>query len=775
MSDPKRRILELRGELAAHNRRYYEEAKPEVSDAEYDKLYRELQELEEANPEYLTPDSPTQRVGGRAQTGFRSVRHAVPMLSLDNVFAKDGEEAVRKFIVSVENELRRKDALPERPLEWLVEPKIDGVAINLRYEHGIFAEGTTRGDGETGDDITENLRTVRNIPLQLKGDVIPAVLEVRGEVYFPVAAFEATNAAQVAAGEAPYANPRNTAAGALKQLDSTITASRRLEYVGYGLGEISGAEIPQTQQAMLEWLHALGFPTHAKTWLCGSLEEVMGAIQELDVARRLFPFETDGAVIKLNDRTLREAAGYTSRAPRWARAYKYAPEQAITVLRDITIQVGRTGVLTPVAELEPVFVSGSTISRATLHNEDEIRRKDIRIGDSVVIEKAGEVIPAVIRVLEEKRPEGTEPFDFVAYTGGKCPACGGAIHRSEEYVFWVCENPACPAQLTRRVEYLAKRGALEIDALGESVADKLVERGLVKEPLDVFDLTQATLETLNLGTETEPRTYGAKNAAKLIETRERARTLPLARWLFALAIPELGETTAYDLAQVHDDLGAVAKSPILEDILSLDRLRAEAAAAKPGRRKKGETGAEAVPEQEKYDGLLKQIEETKGRLDAAGVGIRTRRKDGEGFTTKVGPVTAKAVLDYFASAPGQKVLARLAQLGISPKGGSAGGGGAVKPFAGKTFVLTGTLPTLKRGEAADKIRAAGGSVSSSVSKKTDYLLAGAEAGSKLDEARSLGVEEMSEETFLRMLAEPDGDGETRPSGKGEVAQSELSL
>lgn len=779
--DIRERLHRLRLEIEEHNRRYYEEAAPTVSDAEFDALLRELRELEEAHPELITPDSPTQRVGGKPLTGFKSVRHRVPMLSLDNIFAKDGEEAVRKWVTSVENELRKKGALPDEPLTFLVEPKVDGVAMNLRFEKGIFTCGATRGDGETGDDITENLKTIRKIPLRLK-DTPPEDLEIRGEVYLPIAGFQKIKAEQEAAGEVPFVNPRNAAAGSLKQLDSRAVAKRPLEFIAYGLGHTSDdAEVPDSQSGLLKWLHKFGLPTHPAnhTWLCHSVEEIMAAIDELDAKRHHFGFETDGAVIKLNDRALREEVGYTSRAPKWARAYKYAPEQAQTLLRAITIQVGRTGVLTPVAELDPVFVSGTTVSRATLHNEDEIRRKDIRIGDTVVIEKAGEIIPAVIRVVTERRPPEAKPFDFLAHIGGKCPACGGPVRRNPEFAWWVCENPSCPAQKTRRLEYMAKRGALEIESLGGIVADKLVEHGLVEEPLDIYDLTEEQLASLNLGTASEPRVFGAKNAAKLIETREKARTMPLGRWLHALAIPEIGETTAHDLARFHDSLEEVANSQLLRDVLRLDELKARADETKPPRQTKKNPIPQAEYERlvSVHEGVVSDMDEIRERLAKSGFGVRTKKKDGEGFTTKVGPVVARAVLDYFASAQGQAVLKRLRELGINPQGEKEQAPAASNhPFAGKTFVLTGTLPTLKRGDAAEKIRAVGGNVSSSVSKKTDFLLAGEDAGSKLDDARKLGIRELSEEEFLRMLEE-GGAGEVgAPSEKGGgTMQGELLL
>ncbi|MDB6154888.1 MAG: ligA, partial [Chthoniobacteraceae bacterium] len=649
MPDTSAKIARLRHQIEEHNRRYYEEAAPTVSDAQYDALFSELRELEEAHPEFATSDSPTRRVGGKPLLGFKQVRHAVPMLSLDNLFAKkDGVEGVRKFEVSVENELKRKGALPAEPLTWLVEPKVDGVAISLRYENGLFTVGATRGDGETGDDITANLRTVRSLPLRLNRT--PRVLEVRGEVYMPTDAFEKLKAQQEAAGETPFVNPRNATAGSLKQLDSRIVAKRPLALVVYGLGETSDdAEVPATQSGLIEWLRALGFPTHTadRVWYCHSVAELGAAITELDAIRHKFTFETDGAVIKLNDRALRETVGYTSRAPKWARAYKYAPEQAQTLLQTITVQVGRTGVLTPVAELEPVFLSGSTISRATLHNEDEIRRKDIRIGDTVIIEKAGEVIPAVIAVVPERRPPSSEPFDFLAYIGGKCPACGGPVRRDPQFAAWICDNLNCPAQKTRRIEYFAKRGALDIDGVGGIVADKLVEREMVHDPLDLFNLKVEPLGALNLGTVEEPRIFGVKNATKVIEALERAKTLPLSRWLHALAIPEVGENTAYDLANFHETIEEVADSALLKDVLALHQRRAEVKSNNPKSRKKEQlTDLERQQFASKHAGALATIPDIEQRLESKGFGRRTKKKTADdGFVTEVGPVVARSVLD----------------------------------------------------------------------------------------------------------------------------------
>ena len=580
---------------------------------------------------------------------------------------------------------------------------------------------------------------------------------MRGEVYLPVAGFQRIVEEMVAAGEEPFANARNTAAGTLKQLDPALVAKRPLDIVLYGLGEVS-VDPPSTQAEMLAWLKALGFRTPKFTRVCANADEVMAAINELDAIRDTFGFETDGAVIKLNSLEQRERAGFTSRAPRWAKAWKYVAEQAETRLRAITVQVGRTGVLTPVAELEPVLLRGSTISRATLHNEDEIRRKDIRIGDTVVIEKAGEVIPAVVRVVLEKRPADAQPFDFLAHLGGKCPACGGTVRRDPNFAVWVCENVNCPAQLTRRLEYFAKRGALEIDGLGGSVADKLVERGLVREPLDLFDLPLAPLATLNLGTDEEPRIFGEKNARKIIDAIQRARGLPLARWLHALAIPEVGETTAHDLTKFHESLAAVRDSPLLRDVLELDRLHGAADAANPrARHNKDATELDKQQLATRHAESLAEANAAGRRLLDAGFAEPAKKKgaaDADAVSV-VGPVIARAALDWFASDTGRAVLSRLAALGISPKGGTAKGGQA---FAGKTFVLTGTLEKMSRNEAAEKIRALGGNVSGSVSGKTHYVVAGPGAGSKLEEARTLGVTVLDEPQFLALLG-----GEASPA------------
>jgi DNA ligase (NAD+) len=757
------RIEQLRQQIEEHNRRYYEEAKPSISDADYDALFRELRDLETAHPDLVTPDSPTQRVGGKATAGFKQVRHAIPMLSLDNLFAKEGFESLRKWIVSVEKML-----LGEK-LEWHVEPKIDGVAVSLLYENGIFKQGATRGDGETGDDITDNLKTLRSVPLRLHGKHIPETLEARGEVYLPVAGFQRICEEMVAAGDEPFANARNTAAGTLKQLDPALVAKRPLEIVLYGLGEISG-DPPPTQADLMTWLTAFGLRTPKFTRVCRSAEEVMAAIDELDSIRDGFGYETDGAVIKLNSVAQREHVGYHSRAPKWAKAWKYVAEQAETKLNGITVQVGRTGVLTPVAELEPVFLRGSTIARATLHNEDEIKRKDIRIGDTVVIEKAGEVIPAVVRVVLEKRPSHTPVFHFLEHIGGQCPACGSTVKRDPDFAVWVCENVNCPAQLTRRLEYFAKRGALDIDGLGGIVADKLVERGLVRDPLDLFELQTEQLAVLNLGTDEEPRVFGEKNATKVTDAIQRAKTLPLARWLHALAIPEVGEETAHDLAKHHDSLAAVRDSQMLRDVVALDRLHTEAEESNPrGRRNKDKTDLEKQKLATRHAEILAEAMAAGRRLLDSGFAAPAKKKGATDadVVTVVGPVVAQAALDWFDGKTGRDTLKRLHHLHIAPKGGAPGGGGASEAFAGKTFVLTGSLEKMSRNEASEKIRALGGNVSGSVSRKTHYVVAGPGAGSKLDDAQSLGVPVLSEDQFLALL------GGERAGGKKQSSKEDL--
>src|SRR6266446_5346272 len=472
-----KRIAQLRREIEEHNRRYYEEAAPTIPDRQYDRLYAELVDLETRFPTLVTPDSPTQRVGGKPLEAFAQIEHRLPMLSLDNTYS---EEEVAKFYA------RLTRLLPNEKIPVVIEPKVDGVAVSLLYENGALRYAATRGDGIVGDDITQNIKTIREVPERLRG-AAPKLLEVRGEVYMDKHGFEKLNEEREKAELPLFANPRNAAAGSLKQLDPAIVAERPLGVVFYGTGATEGVDV-DLHSKIFAFLKKLGLSATEKFWRADSVEKILEAIHELDHIRRDFPYQTDGAVVKVDAFAQRERLGFTAKSPRWAIAYKYEAERVETRLIEILVQVGRTGALTPVAALETVTVSGSRVSRATLHNEDEIKRKDIRIGDTVVIEKAGEVIPAVIEVVKSKRPRSAKPFDFFEHIHGKCPICGGSIRRDPQFVAWRCENLHCPAQTTRRLEFFGARGALDIESVGGIVADKLVERGLVREPLDLFDL-----------------------------------------------------------------------------------------------------------------------------------------------------------------------------------------------------------------------------------------------------------------------------------------------
>ena len=685
------RHAQLCAEIRRHDHLYYVVGRPEISDAEYDRLYRELLELERAFPVLVTPDSPSQRVGGQPVEAFPPWRHAVPMLSLDNTYSQ-GE--VVEFVQRVQR------LLPGEPLAWVVEPKVDGLAVSLRYEQGVLSVGATRGDGTTGDNITANLKTIRSVPLRLQtpppsprpvqGDlftpapvpVLPAVLEVRGEVFMPRAGFEQLNAERRAAGEEPFANPRNAAAGSLKQLDPRIVARRPLDLVFYGVGAVEGVPLPSTHAELLGWLKSLGFKTPERTWLCHSVEELLAALEALDRYRTTLPYDTDGAVIKLNVLAQRERCGATAKAPRWAIAFKYAPEQAETRLQAITIQVGRTGALTPVAELEPVFLSGSTVSRATLHNEEEIRRKDIRVGDWVIIEKAGEVIPAVVRAVKEKRTGAEGVFVFPK----NCPECGTPVTRGAEagvdYVVWRCPNPDCPAQIRGRIEHWCSRGAMDIEGGGEVLVAQLVKTGLVQDVADLYRLTVDELCQLER--------MGEKSARNFLEGVEASKQRDLWRVLFGLGIWHVGATVAKSLSRTF---------PTLDDVLH------------------------------------------------AGVDQLQQAED-------VGEVIAQSIVQWAGDPRNQRLVERLRAAGINFRSSLYRPGTAGGRLAGKTFVLTGTLPHLTREQAAAKIEAAGGRVASSVSKKTDYVVAGAEAGSKLDKARQLGVPVIDEAELLRLCGGP---------------------
>ena len=677
-----KRHAELSAEIRKHDHAYHVEAKPTISDFDYDKLYRELLDLETEFPDLATLDSPSQRVGGEPLKEFQQVKHSLPMLSLDNTYSQD---ELRAFVT------RLQKLLPDEPLEFVVEPKVDGVAVSLRYERGSFTLGATRGDGTMGDDITANLRTVRSLPLKLHSKKAPpTTLEVRGEVFMSRAGFEQLNKERAAAGEELYANARNTTAGSLKQLDPGVVAKRPLDVVIYGTGQVEaeGSSAPDKHDATLEWLSTLGFRTAERTWVCKSADELVAAVDELDGLREKFGYETDGAVIKLNDFAQRERAGFTSKAPRWAMAYKYAAEQAQTRLNAITIQVGRTGQLTPVAELEPVLLAGSTISRATLHNEEDMRRKDIRVGDMVVIEKAGEVIPAVVGVVQEKRTGKEQKYRFPK----TCPECGSKVTKTigdegeesdgsdSENVAWRCPNPDCPAQVRGRIEHWCSRGAMDIQGGGEVLVTQLVKAGLVLDVADLYKLSLAEVAALER--------MGEKSAQNFLEGLEASRKQDLWRLIFGLGILHVGAGVAKALGRAFP---------------SLDEIRTASA------------------EQ------LAAVED-------------------------VGPVIAGSVFRWMNDNRNKELIERLRKAELNFQSGLFNPNAAAGPLSGKVLVLTGTLPTLKRSEAAAKIEAAGGKVSGSVSKKTDYVVAGEEAGSKLEKANKLGVTVIDEAGLLKLCA-----------------------
>jgi len=662
--DAAKRAAELRREIEEHNQRYYSDAAPTISDQDYDRLYRELVDLETDFPELRAEDSPTQKVGGKPLEEFQQITHRTSMLSLDNTYS---EEEVVEFYK------RMQKLLPGAEIPVVIEPKIDGVAVSLLYEKGELKYAATRGDGTTGDDVTQNVLTIRDVPRKLKPGH-PPLLEVRGEVYMTKEGFRKLNDEREEAGLQRFANPRNSAAGSLKQLDPSIVRKRPLGLVFHSFGALEGADAATHSEA-LALLQKCGLRVSEKLWNAKSPEEIIAAIRDLGNVRHDFTYETDGAVVKVESFAQRERLGFTSKSPRWAMAYKYQPERAETRLTDILVQVGRTGVLTPVAALEPVFVSGSTVARATLHNEEEIVRKDIRIGDMVVIEKAGEVIPAVVEVKKDVRTGTEREFRMP----DKCPACGDHVFRDAEQVAVRCINASCPAQIKRRLEHFAHRGAMDIEGLGEAMVEAVVSHGFVKALADIYTLDEAKLEKI-------PRT-GKKSIANLIAGIEASKSRPLWRLLFGLGILHVGATASRSLAAHFH---------------TLDNLMAESV-----------DDLERIPD--------------------------------------IGEVVGASIHQYFQDEKNRGVIEELRKSGLNlgerdprvEKKESAG-------ITGTTWVITGTL-SQSREEIAEIIRQHGGKVSGSVSKKTTYLLAGEEAGSKLEKAAELKVRVLTEQEFRAML------------------------
>lgn len=725
MLDSSERLEWLRGEIARHDRLYYVEARPTISDAEYDALWRELEAIEQAHPEWITPDSPTQRVSGAPMEGFAKVRHDPPMQSLDKTYD-------RAELALFDDFLHRQ--LPEAVWDYVVEPKVDGLSVSLLYREGQLVRAATRGNGEVGDDITANVRTIRSIPLSIPCKA--PLVEVRGEIYMTREGFTALNRAEEEAGREPFANPRNAAAGSIKLLDPREVAKRPLDAVLYAAGALRGIDFA-THTEMMRTFAEWGLRTPAWQRLCMDMDQVMAALDELEGKRHAFPFEMDGAVIKVNQRALYGELGSTAHAPRSARAYKYAPEQAQTQVLGITVQVGRTGVLTPVAELSPTPLAGSVISRATLHNADYVHKKDVRIGDTVVISKHGDVIPAVDDVVTALRPEGTSPFAMPT----ACPACGEKVTQLEDEVAVRCVNPTCPAQRVGHLELFVSRNALDIAAIGDRIAEALVQADLVKEPLDLYTLPTETLVNLQLISDDGTIQRFGKNALRVHEALEQAKTLPLHRWIFALGIPSVGATTAKVLAQYAPSLSAFLQdTSLLEAVAAFTRLRQEAGTV-------GEKTPEEV--QAKREALVGMAVEMK-RL---GVLLRDDPTKGwkDRFLTTIDGSVAKQCLAFLKSDYARHLAERFAELGIDPTPAKAEAVGTL--LSGKSFVITGTLSAPRETFEA-RIRSNGGTVQSTVSKKTTYLLIGSDpGGSKYTKAQKLGTPMLTEAEFNALLAE----------------------
>ncbi len=662
----RQQLEQLRQQINYHNYRYYVLDDPQISDAEYDRLLRQLQELEQRYPQLISADSPSQRVGAAPLAEFAKVRHEVPMLSLGNAFA---EEEVRQF------DKRVRERLEQPRVQYSVEPKLDGLAVSLLYVDGSLQRAATRGDGSTGEDITQNIRTLETVPLRLLGAQPPRRLEVRGEVIMTRAGFERLNREQLQRGEKAFANPRNAAAGSLRQLDPRITAQRPLEIYCYGVGLLEGAAAPSRHSEMLQQLRAWGLRVYPGTRVAADIDDCLREYAAMAARRHQLPFDIDGLVYKVDDLNWQRELGYVSRAPRWAVAHKFPAQEETTTLLAIDLQVGRTGAITPVARLAPVQVGGVTVTNATLHNQDEIERKDVRVGDTVIVRRAGDVIPEVVAVVVDKRPADSRPFVMP----GLCPVCGSDIVRLEGEVVARCSGGLyCSAQRKNAIRHFAMRTAMDIDGLGEKLIEQLVDSGRVQDAADLYSLRAEELAALER--------MGEKSAANLLAALERSRETTLARFLFALGIKDVGEATAQALAEHFRHLAAIA-----------------------------DADTEA----------LQQV-------------------------VDIGPVVAASIHAFFSQAHNRQVIARLLDAGIHwpvPQGRPQGD----LPLQGKTVVLTGTLPEMTRDRAKQLLQELGAKVSGSVSKKTDFVLAGSDAGSKLDKAGELGIKVMEQEEFLALL------------------------
>jgi DNA ligase (NAD+) len=688
--EAKLRIARLRKELDYHNYRYYVLDDPEISDHSYDLMMRELMDIEKAFPHLITPDSPTRKVGAKPSKKFSPVTHSRPMLSLANAM---NEEELREF----DNRIRRWLKGVEN-IDYTVEPKLDGVALEVIYENGTLVRGATRGDGITGEDVTLNVRTIRSLPLRLRpSDRLgtPERLALRGEVYINKDDFAGLNKKRLSEGEPAFANPRNAAAGSLRQLDSAITASRPLQLIFYAVGEAAGVSF-DSQYDFLQSLPEWGLRLNKDAMLLRNIDKVVDFCRQIEVRRDEFAYEMDGVVVKVNDFSLQERLGEISRSPRWSIAYKFPPSQEITTVREIRLSVGRTGVITPVAIMEPVRVGGVEVSRATLHNEDELKRKDVRVGDTVVIQRAGDVIPEVVKVISSKRTGKEKPFEYPH----NCPVCGQPIYRPPGQAYWRCDNPNCPAQIKESISHFASKGAMDIDGLGIKIIDQLVEKGLVKKVSDLYRLTAGDLVPLER--------MGPKSADNLVNAIAAGKKTTLARFIYALGIPQVGEHTAKILA---------AEFGSLENLMAA-------------------SGEEGQTDQ--------------GDLFAGAQGFKAASfTEGLQSIRDVGPEVSRSVAEFFAHGQNRMLIQQLLDEGVTYEPVEAGS--EKQPLYGKTFVLTGSLPAITRDEAKELIEANGGRVSSSVSGKTDFVVAGESPGSKLEKARGLGVAILNEAEFLKLV------------------------
>jgi DNA ligase (NAD+) len=775
----------LKAELNRHSHAYYVLDNPSIPDAEYDKLFHELVELEQTHPELVTADSPTRRIGGQPLPEFAPVRHAVPMLSIRTETDTTDGGAIA-FDARVRRELELDAGA--KPIEYATELKFDGLAINLRYEDGLLVRAATRGDGATGEDVTQNIRTIRQIPLRLV-DCRAPVLEVRGEVYMRRDAFDRMNERQREKGEKAFVNPRNAAAGAVRQLDPAVAARRPLSFFAYGLGEVQGWDVPDTHSGTLDALEKMGMPVNAERRVVQGAAGLIEFHAHVAAIRDALPFDIDGVVYKVNSYALQRRLGFVSREPRWAVAHKYPAQEQITIVRDIDVQVGRTGKLTPVAKLEPVFVGGVTVTNATLHNEDETRRKDVRVGDTVIVRRAGDVIPEVVAVVPEKRPGDTgQPFDMLRHLHGKCPVCGSHIHREQDEADWRCTGGlVCGAQRKQAIAHFAGRRMMEIDGLGERYVDSLVEFGYVHGLADLYRLTVEDLLKMKRRAEERdgvvPETVqkgkiATKWAENLIDGIQASTRPPLPRLLFALGIRHVGEATAKTLAEWLGSMEIIRRAPaaVLCALPDIGAAVAEAIADFFSEEKnqqalddllgKLQIQGEGAPSPKLRECLtasallaalnIPKLTEARARqlvdrgIDLTAL-VRADRAAVESYGLPVDVADALATwlgnaanrgrlcsIDAFRDELLEQLPHEAAQEGI---------------FAGKTFVLTGTLPTLTRDEAAQKIEVAGGKVAGSVSKKTSYVVAGEEAGSKLVKAQELGVTIIDEAELLQLLEE----------------------